>query len=68
MDGAREFIAIYPFRNESDHQFDLILNDILEVTNFHSVQQSNTDFPGWIWGKNKRSGIEGYFPGTCVLR
>ena len=67
MEGFREYLAVYAFKNESDPQLDLTVNDIIEVPIGNS-QLLNVDVPGWIKGKNKRTGMEGYYPGTNDLK
>ena len=62
MENFREYLAVYAFRNETDSQLDLVVNDIIEVP-ISSLQQ-HVDVPGLVKGRNKRSGMEGYFPGT----
>lgn len=59
MEGFKEYLAVYAYKNEADSQLDLIVNDIVEVPN----SQLNVDVPGWVKGKNRRTGMEGYFPG-----
>lgn len=65
MENFKEYVAVYAFRNEADSLLDLTVNDIIEVP-FGSSQQ-NVDVPGWVKGRNKRTGIEGYFPGNTDL-
>ncbi len=62
MEGFKEYLVVYAFKNELDPQLDLTVNDIIEVPigNSHML---NVDGPSWIKGKNKRTGMEGYYPG-----
>lgn len=62
MESFKEYLAVYAYKNEADSQLDLTVNDIVEVPVVNS--QLNLDVPGWVKGKNKRTGIEGYFPGN----
>jgi hypothetical protein len=61
MEGFKEYLVVYAYKNESDSQLDLTVNDIIEVPIGNS--QLNVDVPGWIKGKNKRTSVEGYYPG-----
>lgn len=61
MEGFKEYLVVYAYKNESDSQLDLTVNDVIEVPIGNS--QLNVDVPGWIKGKNKRTGVEGYYPG-----
>ncbi len=60
MEGFKEYLALYAFKNDADCQLDLTVNDVIEVP---IGNPQNVDVPGWVKGKNKRSGMEGYFPG-----
>jgi hypothetical protein len=62
MEGFKEYLVVYAFKNELDPQLDLTVNDIIEVPISNS-KMLNVDVPGWIKGKNKRTGMEGYYPG-----
>lgn len=61
MEICREYIAVYAFKNEVDSLLDLTVNDIIEVP--VGNPQLSVDTPGWVKGKNRRTGMEGYFPG-----
>lgn len=66
MEGVKEYLVAYAFKNESDSQLDLMVNDIIEVP-IGSPQLLNVDAPGWVKGKNKRTGTEGYYPGKINI-
>lgn len=66
MEGFKEYLVVYAFKNELDPQLDLTVNDIIEVPIGNS-QMLNVDVPGWIKGKNKRTGMEGYYPGIVKI-
>ena len=63
MEAAKEYLAIYPFKNE---ELELAVNDVIDVTVPANSSQTVIDRPGWILGKNRRTGIEGYFPGILA--
>ena len=60
MEGFKEFVAIYAFKNEADPKLELAVSDVIEVP---CQSQMSPEIPGWVKGKNRRTGIEGYFPG-----
>jgi len=60
MERVKEYLAIYAFKNEADAQLELAVNDVVEVP----AHNSGAEAHGWIRGKNRRTGAEGYFPGT----
>lgn len=62
MEGVKEFLAIYSFKNED---IELAVNDVIEAAT--NGNQSHMDRPGWVRGRNRRTGIEGYFPGMFTF-
>ena len=61
MEGHENYVALYSATNESG--VDLVVNDIIEVTKQLSVDASEkTETSGWIKGRNRRTGKDGYFP------
>ena len=68
METVKEYIAVYPYRNEVDSQLELAVNDVVEVSILSDYMQHQTPgIPGWLRGKNRRTGIEGFFPGILYL-
>lgn len=62
MEPFKEYVAVYAFKNEADALLELAINDIIEVP-YNPVSTVVSEAPGWIRGKNRRTGVEGYFPG-----
>jgi len=66
METFKEFVALYAFKNEADPKLELAVSDVIEVP-FPLSSQMSPEIPGWVKGKNRRTGIEGYFPGKFIL-
>ena len=64
MESYKEFVAVYAFKNEADPKLELAVSDVIEVP--HPSSQTSPEIPGWVKGRNRRTGIEGYFPGKKV--
>ena len=59
MEAFEEYVALYDFKSDADSEVELAVNDVIEVATAHV----NKDPSGWVKGKNKRTGVEGFYPG-----
>ena len=65
MEGFEEYVALYDFKSEADYEVELAVNDVVEV--IHSQNSGvNKETNGWVKGRNKRTGVEGFYPGKIV--
>ena len=64
MEGFEEYVAVYDFKSDADSEVELVVNDVVEVVTGHVV---NKDPSGWVKGTNKRTGVEGFYPGKLNI-
>lgn len=79
MDGHEIYVVLYPTADRTTQGSsssgevpstsdlpDLAANDVIEVVGDHQREKAET--PGWIRGRNRRTGVEGYFPSNAVFQ
>lgn len=66
MEAVKEYIAVYPYKNEVDSNVELAVNDVVEVAALPDGNQG-PDVPGWIRGKNRRTGVDAFYPGNQAM-
>ncbi|BHF63874.1 Intersectin 1 (SH3 domain protein) [Sparganum proliferum] len=57
-------VALYPYKAQEDDELDMSQKDIIEVVDRDDVEKE----PGWLYGKNKRTGKSGLFPTNHVKK
>ncbi|KAL7064380.1 hypothetical protein AAHC03_04690 [Spirometra sp. Aus1] len=58
-------VALYPYKAQEDDELDMTQNDVIKVIDRGDDVEKE---PGWLYGKNKRTGKSGLFPTNHVKK
>nr|VZI11996.1 unnamed protein product [Spirometra erinaceieuropaei] len=58
-------VALYPYKAQEDDELDMTQNDVIKVIDRGDDVEKE---PGWLYGKNKRTGKFGLFPTNHVKK
>uniref|UniRef100_A0A0X3PBM2 Ubiquitin-associated and SH3 domain-containing protein B n=1 Tax=Schistocephalus solidus TaxID=70667 RepID=A0A0X3PBM2_SCHSO len=55
-------VALYPYKAQEEDELDITQGDVIKVMDRDDIEKE----PGWLYGKNKRTGKSGMFPTNHV--